>query len=107
MTLPMIVDVPTDAKARHTLLSINVLGQGLIQFTARSDAPSGIYFTKREVDYARGTWRYVSEGDTLESLEKDIPISRVGPLIEGSISTFMSRAACAAAGVELQGVELW
>ncbi|MGA0534356.1 MULTISPECIES: hypothetical protein [Hansschlegelia] len=102
---PAQVSVPSDAKAHYFVLDVRKVGPNLIQMSSRREGPSGVSFAKREIDCAKGQARYISEGDTIEELARLNPVSKMGPLIEGSISTVMSRAGCRIAGVELRGVE--
>ena len=87
------IEVWSDPKATYTDEGSGVMPNGHLWLTTRRDGPSGVSFAKREIDCAEGTFRYLQEGDTLESMSDDAP-SGMAPLTEGSISTLVSDYAC-------------
>jgi hypothetical protein len=88
-----VIDVWSDSKAAYTDEGSGVLPNGNLWITTRRDGPSGVSFAKREIDCGAGMFRYLQEGDTLESMTDDAP-SEMAPLTEGSISTLVSDYAC-------------
>ena len=92
------VKVPTDPKAKYTVVDLENLGTGKVEITTRRDGPSGTSYAKRLVDCHGMQSKYLGEGDTLEELASSKPSPNMGPLVTGSISYHVSRYACRAVG---------
>ena len=88
------IAVPTDPGAAYTLLSYRKLNNGHVEAVTRRVGPSGQSFARREISCRNMTFRYTGEGDTLEELNAPYDRGRMGRLIEGSISTYISKAVC-------------
>jgi len=88
------ISVPTDAKASYFILSKAKLANGNLQVVSRRVGPSGTSYSRREINCQRMTFRYTGEGDTLRELDQPYNKGAMGPLTEGSISTYISMAAC-------------
>lgn len=89
------ISIPSDAKARYTMLSLRNEGE-LISVETRRDGPSGTSYARRLVDCRRMLWKYTGEGDTLEELKKNRPAERMAAMVDGSIAHEVSKFACAA-----------
>ena len=87
------IAVWSDPKASYTDQGSGVLENGNLWLVTRREGPSGVSFSKREIDCASGTFRYMQEGDALESMS-DTNDDEMGALTEGSISTLVSDYAC-------------
>ncbi|GBD48130.1 hypothetical protein METY_1343 [Methylopila sp. Yamaguchi] len=98
------VIVPSDPRANYWILDARKTGS-TVQIRSRREGPSGVSFAKREVDCANGRFRYLSEGDTLADLDKPGAQFPMGLLLEGSISTVISREGCKGVGLTLRGVQ--
>ena len=88
------VNVPTDPRASYLILKTGKLQNGNIEVVSQRNGPSGVSYAKREVNCRNMTFRYTGEGDTLRELNDPYQKGAMAPLTEGSISTFISRAAC-------------
>jgi len=87
------IAVWSDPKATYTDEGSGVLPNGRLWLTTRRAGPSGVTFSKREIDCAVGSFRYMEEGVSLESMSPTNDYD-LGPLTEGSISTLVSDYAC-------------
>jgi hypothetical protein len=88
------VNVPTDSRASYRILRTGKLKNGNIEVVSQRNGPSGVSYSKREVNCRNMTFRYTAEGDTLQELNDPYQKGAMAPLTEGSISTYISRAAC-------------
>ncbi|MFM9847084.1 MAG: hypothetical protein ACKVP3_07980 [Hyphomicrobiaceae bacterium] len=89
------IPIPSDAKARYTMLSLRNEGE-LVSVETRRDGPSGTSYARRLVDCRRMLSKYTATGDTQEDLKRSKPAEKMTPMVEGSISDVVSRFACAA-----------
>lgn len=89
-----VVHVPTDAQARYAILSVSTMRNGNLEVVTRRNGPSGESFSRREINCDQMTFRYTGEGDSLAELSSPYSKGAMGPLTEGSISTYVARAAC-------------
>jgi hypothetical protein len=87
------VPVWSDPKATYTDEGSGELANGNLWIITRRDGPSGVSFSKREIDCAAETFRYMAEGDALNSMSASNDAT-LGQLTEGSISTLVSDYAC-------------
>ncbi|MGI8704632.1 MAG: hypothetical protein ACR2JJ_02355 [Sphingomicrobium sp.] len=88
-----VISVWSDSNARYTDEGSGELSNGNLWLTTRRDGPSGVSFAKREINCASGTYRYLQEGDSLESMS-DNADAQMSALTEGSISTLVSYYVC-------------
>jgi hypothetical protein len=90
------VSVPTDSGATYKIV-VQDLGYGrsaLVVISQRIGS-SGTSFAIREVNCDAGTFRYMGEGDTLEQAMNSVDdTATMSPLVDGSISDYIVRAAC-------------
>lgn len=91
------VPVSSDPRASYTALEITPQPRGLVEILTRREGPSGVTFALREIDCARGRFRYLGEGDTAEAAKqrRSARTNQMGPLSEGSISAQVAQHACA------------
>lgn len=85
----------SDAKARHTMISLWNEGEIIFVETRRVD-PSWTSYVRRLVDCRRMLSKITGLGYTLEELKKYMSAGEMTPMEEGSISDVVSRFACAA-----------
>lgn len=88
------VAVPSDPKARYTLLEAKEKDDGLVESLTRRDGPSGTSYSKRLIDCDNATFRYIADGDTLEEMKPKTYFDPMGPLTFGSISMYVSAYVC-------------
>lgn len=90
------VSVPTDPGATYKIV-VQDLGYGrsaLVVISQRIGS-SGTSFAVREVNCDASTFRYMGEGDTLEEAMNSVDdTATMSPLVDGSISDYIVRAAC-------------
>lgn len=88
--------VPSDPEATYDIEVMDVgKGKAALMVVGRRVGPSGTSFTAREVNCVNETFRYVGEGDTLEAMKSNInDRAHMAPLVEGSISYHILKAAC-------------
>lgn len=89
------VPVPSDPKASYQLIHWSPMDNGHREAVTRRDGPSGVSYSRREIDCKAMKFRYLGEGDTLEQALQDSPnLGAMGRLIQGSISTEVSQFVC-------------
>ena len=88
------ISVPSDTKATYKLLSKQNVNGNLLVITKRV-GPSGISFSAREIDCRNATFRYLSDGESIQALKANFrDTDSMSPLTKGSISTFVAIHAC-------------
>ena len=88
------INVPTDTKASYELLMKQNIKGNLLVVTKRV-GPSGTSFAAREIDCQNGTFRYLSEGDSMAAVKANVrDTERMAILTRGSISTYVAIHAC-------------
>ena len=88
------VRVPTDPRASYAILSVAKMANGNLEVVTRRKGPSGQSFSRREINCGRMSFRYTGDGDTLAEMKEPYSKGAMGPLTEGSISTYVAKAAC-------------
>jgi hypothetical protein len=88
------VFVPTDPSAKYTVLDITRQPNGLVEITTQRDGKSGTSYSKRLVDCANATFKYLGDGDTVEAMRSSKPDPYMAELVAGSISAYVSEYAC-------------
>ena len=88
------VNVPTDPRASYFIVSKTKLANGNLQVVSRRVGPSGTSYSRREINCGGMRFRYTGEGDTLSEINQPYSKGAMGPLTEGSISTYIALAAC-------------
>ena len=93
------IPVPSDSNATYTLIKLQRIKGNLLVVSKRVGT-SGTSFSSREVDCSNSVFRYLGEGDTIREMEdntlyrfKHNP-NKMGLLITGSISAYISTFAC-------------
>lgn len=87
--------IPSDPSGTYFNLEID--GSGSMRtIVTRREGKSGTSFSKREVNCANRTFRYLGTGDTLAEMKASKVDPDMGPLTPGSISSYVSDQACAA-----------
>lgn len=92
------VVVPSDPKAKYTVLAMEKKKQKIVHITTQREGPSGRSFSQREIDCARYVFRYLGDGDTLDEIKASKPDPNFGSLVNGSISDVIASYACKKAG---------
>ena len=87
--------IPSDPSGTYFNLEIDGSGN-MRTIVTRREGRSGTSFSKREVDCANRRFRYLGTGDTLGDMKASKADANMGPLTEGSISTYVAHQACAA-----------
>ena len=81
------IPVPTDSKARYTVLEIRKAEGGLVEIRTRRDGPSGSSTATRRVDCSGKQFAYTEDDGS--------PVTEpLTPLVTGSISYYVSEYAC-------------
>lgn len=93
---PQALHIPTDSKAKYTVLSVNKSGRNGAIIVTRRVGSSGTSYAKRLVDCKASKFKYLGSSDTLAGLKKSKPSPRMSSLINGSISYHVSKFACRA-----------
>ena len=88
------VAVPSDPKAKYTLLEAKERGDSLVEILTRRVGPSGISYSKRLTNCGNATFKYIAEGNTLDTMKPKTYSNPMGPLTFGSISMYVSAYAC-------------
>jgi hypothetical protein len=93
VTFPAPVAVPSDPNAIYTIISAKKEGNGRAKIVTRREGASGVSFSERLVDCKNSMFKYTAEGDSLNAMKKKQ--EEMGPLVQGSISYYISAYACA------------
>lgn len=88
--------IPSDPTGTYFNLEINGSGRMRTIVTKR-EGKLGTSFSKREINCADRTFRYLGTADSLQELKTARVDEKMSPLTEGSVSTYVSEQACAAA----------
>jgi hypothetical protein len=86
--------VPTDPQVEYTALSIEQRSDGLVEIVTRRVSWAETSYAKRLVDCDNALFTYLGDGSSLETMEQGYHVSKMAPLVEGSISYFVSLHAC-------------
>jgi hypothetical protein len=85
--------VPTDAKAKYTILAIEGKWPDRTIVTKR-DGPSGSGYSKRLYNCSNNTVKYIGSGDSLADMARSKPDPKMGPIVPQSIADYVGRRAC-------------
>ena len=90
------VRVPTDPNVTYDIQILDTgTGSDAVAVLSKRVGSSGTSFALREVNCLNLTFRYMSEGDTMEQLKANIrDDAKMTQLLEGSISYYIALAAC-------------
>jgi hypothetical protein len=91
---PVVVDVPSDPKAKYTILDIQLNNGNKLSIVSKRNGHSRESFARRLVNCADNTFRYTGDADTLDELNSQNLSGSMGPLVDGSISDVISKFAC-------------
>ena len=91
---PLRIDVPSDPQASYTVIEVKKIGRRMVEVTTKRERRSAMSYAKRLVDCSSGTFKYLGDGDTLEAMRQSRPSPNMGPLVQGSISFYISTYAC-------------
>ena len=85
--------VPTDAKARYTILEIggNYPNKTIV---TRRVGSSGTTYSRRIYDCSTRMVKYLGSGDTVAEMNSSRPDPRMAPIVERSIADYVGREAC-------------
>ncbi len=85
--------VPTDAKAKYTILEIDGKYPNRTIVTKRVGS-SGTSYSKRIYNCSNNTVKYLGSGDTLAEMARSKPDPKMAPIIPQSIADYVGRQAC-------------
>jgi hypothetical protein len=88
------ISVPSDPRAAYELVSRSTLPNGRLSVVTKRSGPSGVSYSRREIDCRAMTFRYTGDGDSLAALDRPYAKGTMGPLTPQSISTYVAQAAC-------------
>lgn len=88
------ISVPSDSRAAYELVSRSPLPNGRLSVVTKRSGPSGVSYSRREIDCRAMTFRYTGDGDTLAQLDQPYAKGKMGPLTPQSISTYVANAVC-------------
>lgn len=89
--------VPADPNAAYSLVGVRSADDGNIIAMTRRIGPSGVSFSRREIDCRRQRARYIGEGDTYREAERAAANpGEMASSIEGSSTHAAVQVACAA-----------
>lgn len=89
----MEVSVPTDQKAKYTVIEVGGKWPHRIAITKRV-GPSGVSYSKRLYDCVNNDFKYLGDGGTLAEMIKSKPDPNMSPLVLHSISYYIGLEAC-------------
>ena len=87
------MSVPTDAKAKYTILEIEGKLPNRTIVTKRV-GPSGTSYSKRIYNCSNKTVKYLGTGDSLAEMARSKPDSNMAPIVSQSIADYVGRQAC-------------
>lgn len=87
--------VPTDPRAKYTVVDIKMGADGNIEIVTHRIGPSGESYSKRLVNCRINKFKYLGDGDTIAEMNASKPSPNMSPLVEGSISDYVVKYACA------------
>ena len=85
--------VPTDAKARYTILEIGGNHPNKTIVTRRVGS-SGTTYSKRIYNCLHRTVKYLGSGDTLAEMNASNPDPKMASIVDLSIADYVGREAC-------------
>ena len=89
------IAVPSDPRAKYFLIDKTPVSKtGIVIITTSRQGPSGKSFARRRVNCYNNTFKYIGDGDTWEEMLASKPSPRMGKLVRGSISYYISNFAC-------------
>lgn len=87
------MSVPTDAKAKYTILETGGRWPDRTIVTKRVGS-SGISFSKRLYNCSNNTVKYLGTGETLAEMARSRPDQKMAPIVSQSIADYVGRQAC-------------
>jgi hypothetical protein len=89
------IPVPSDPKARYSLISKKTMRNGNLEVISEREGPSGKSFSRREIDCNKMQFRYLGDGRTLQAASASSKsLDPMGPLSDRSISWYVARFVC-------------
>lgn len=85
--------IPTDAKAKYTILEIGGKWPNRTIVTKRAGS-SGTSYSKRIYNCSNNTVKYLGSGATLTEMGRSNPDPKVAPIVQQSIADYVGRQAC-------------
>lgn len=85
--------VPTDAKAKYTILEIGGKWPNRTIVTKRVGS-SGTSYSKRLYNCSNNTVKYLGTGDTPAEMAQSKPDPHMAPIVSRSIADYVGREAC-------------
>ncbi|HAJ7389262.1 TPA: hypothetical protein HNV44_10255 [Escherichia coli] len=87
------ISIPTDSKAKYTILEQDLNGS-MATITTKREGSSGVSYSKRQYDCSAWTVRYLGSGDTLEGMQSSAPDKNMAPIVDNSIAYYIGQKAC-------------
>lgn len=85
--------IPTDAKAKYTILEIGGKWPDRTIVTKRVGS-SGTSYSERIYNCSNNTVKYLGNGDTLTDMRRSNPDPKMAPIVQRSIADYVGRQAC-------------
>ena len=85
--------VPTDAKAKYTILETGGKWPNRTIVTKRVGS-SGTSYSKRLYNCSNNTVKYLGTGDTPAEMARSKPDPKMAPIVSQSIADYVGRQAC-------------
>ena len=85
--------VPTDAKAKYTILDVGGHYPNRT-ITTKRVGPSGVGYSKRLYNCSENTVKYLGAGDTLADMAHAKADPKMTPIVPESIADYVGRQAC-------------
>lgn len=87
------LSIPTDTKAKYTILEIGGKWPGRTIVTKRVGS-SGTSYSKRIYNCSNNTVKYLGSGDTLMEMGRSNSDPKMAPIVQQSIADYVGRQAC-------------
>jgi len=85
--------IPTDAKAKYTILEISGKWPHRTIVTKRVGS-SGTSYSERIYNCSNSTVKYLGSGDTPVEMRRSNPDPKMAPIVQQSIADYVGRQAC-------------
>ena len=87
------MSIPTDSKAKYTILDRELNGN-MATITTKREGPSGVSYSKRLYDCSAWTVKYLGDGDTIEQMNSSAPDANMASIVDNSIAYYIGQKAC-------------
>lgn len=106
ISAPYKISRPSEPQATYLVHTVvKEAGSIVNAINSRESEQSGIWFTHRRYDCAKGKLFTLGDGETMEGINRKRPDTRWSGLVEGSSATQVGRYACSVAGMTLRNMQ--